>query len=89
MFLHHKKRNVVLLYCVELSHSSILIETVKFMISKNVNNPLLACTITLKLHSVLRLKTRRCNIVHYRQYIASNSGGQELGSVLAIKHHNL
>jgi len=53
------------------SHSAILLKTVKFMISKNVNKSLLACTITLKLYSVLRLKARSCNIVRYRQHIAN------------------
>jgi len=59
------------------SHSSVLIKPVKFMILKNVNNPLLACTITLKFHFVLRVKTWSYNTVHYRQYIASIAAAEK------------
>jgi len=41
------------------------------MILKKCKQSLLACTITLKLHYVLRLKRLSCNTVHYRQHIAS------------------
>jgi len=57
-----------------------LLHTVKFLISKNVNNPLLAYIITLKFHFVFRLKTWSYNIVHCHQYNTS---------IVATKKHPL
>jgi len=50
------------------SHSSILLKPVKFIIAKNVNNPLLVYTTRLKFHFVLGVKTWSYNIVHHRRY---------------------
>jgi len=51
------------------------------MILKNINNPLLAYTITLKFHFVLWLITWSYNTGHYRQY----SGRREVSYKLSNK----